>query len=146
MSRSHSVSKVRFSPEVSRSHSPEHWDTEDAEDDQQPLLPKPVPSATPPRSVRGIRGRRGRRWNDAPDTEVGRTWVRLGMTFALGCALLVLGVVFGVIFWENEAEGTGGSKPCIGKIPKSWDTCLRFWASGIKLQMTIFSLTPSTAP
>lgn len=34
------------------------------------------------------------------------------MTFALGCALLVLGVVFGVIFWENEAEGTGGSESC----------------------------------
>lgn len=39
------------------------------------------------------------------------------MTFALGCALLVLGVVFGVIFWENEAENTGGFEPCTGKPP-----------------------------
>lgn len=120
MSRTHSVSKVRFSPEVSRSHSPEHWDTEDADDDQQPLLPKPVPS-TPPRSVRGIRGRRG---GDASGTEVGRTWMRLGMTFALGCALLVLGVVFGVIFWENEAENTGGFEPCTGKPPEKLEHVL----------------------
>lgn len=56
--------------------------------------------------------------------------MKLGMTFALGCALLVLGVVFGVIFWKNETEGTGGSEPCTWRNPKkNWEyvlTILRF--------------------
>lgn len=104
MSRAHSISKVRFSPEVSRSHSPDYWDAEAAEDDQQrSLLPKPA--FVTPRSHR-IRGRRGRRWGVGASGER-KACIKLGMTFALGVVLLALGVVFGVIFWENEAEGTG---------------------------------------
>lgn len=38
--------------------------------------------------------------------------MKLGMTFALGVVLLVLGIIFGVIFWENEAEGTGEFGSC----------------------------------
>lgn len=53
--------------------------------------------------------------------------MKLGMTFAFGCALLVLGVVFGVIFWENETEGTGGSETLHSeKSRKTRNTCLRF--------------------
>lgn len=59
--------------------------------------------------------------------------MKFGMTFALGCALLVLGVVFGVIFWENEAEGTGGFEPCIGKIPRSWGAALTDLRFGNKI-------------
>lgn len=112
MSQAHSTSKVRFSPEVSRSHSPDHWGAEASEDDQQSLLPKPLPST--PRSMYNnrIRGTRERRWSDVSASGGRKAWVKLGMTFAFGTVLLVLGIVFGVIFWENEGEGTGGFGLC----------------------------------
>lgn len=111
MSQAHSASKVRFSPEVSRSHSPDYWGAEASGDDQQSLLPKPLPSTPRPMHNNRIRGRRGR-WSDVSASGGRKAWVKLGMTFASGTVLLVLGIVFGVIFWENEGEGTGGFGLC----------------------------------
>ncbi|PWW77421.1 hypothetical protein C7212DRAFT_356875 [Tuber magnatum] len=98
--------KVRFSPTVSRSHTPPcspsptpssvsilyntDDDGQDSDDDDDSLRRSLLPTTARP-LVR--RRRRLSRQN---------VCMRFGMTVLLAAALLGLGVLFGVIFWENE--------------------------------------------
>ncbi|KAH8153144.1 uncharacterized protein LAJ45_02731 [Morchella importuna] len=92
-------SRVRFSPEVSRSHSPDYWaPSPDSDDPQQQMLAKPLSLPLPLPSARGRRRR--------ADDDVEVPWMRLPMTIMLVAVLMVFAVGFGVIFWENEAEGS----------------------------------------
>ncbi|KAH0603408.1 uncharacterized protein H6S33_007730 [Morchella sextelata] len=99
MSNRSPPTRVRFSPEVSRSHSPDYWaPSPDSDDPQQQMLAKPLP--LPPTA--SARGRRRR----ADDNDGERGWMRLPMTITLVAVLMFFAVGFGIIFWENEAEGS----------------------------------------
>lgn len=100
--------RVRFSPEVSRSHSPDYWaPSPDTDDPRQQMLAKPPLSLPLP----SARGRRRRADDDGRGRGRGRgaeaAWMRLPMTITLVAVLMVFAVGFGIIFWENEAEGSG---------------------------------------
>ncbi|CAZ79443.1 unnamed protein product [Tuber melanosporum] len=96
--------KVRFSPTVSRSHTPPHspsptpssssilYNTDDDQDsdDDDSVRRNLLPTIARPLVRR--RRRLGKR----------NAWMKFGMTVLLAAALLGLGVLFGVIFWENE--------------------------------------------
>ncbi|KAI5838228.1 gamma-glutamyltranspeptidase [Morchella snyderi] len=96
MSRSASPTRVRFSPEISRSHSPD-WDpSPDSDDPQQQMLAKPLPLQPT------MRGRRRRADDDRGEV----VWMRLPVTITLVAVLIFFAVGFGIIFWENEADGS----------------------------------------